>query len=305
MLSDTIFANCLGQISYPEVSCLAYHFAAWCASLGPLRPPLFWSRRESLTHWLGGHSNYILRMWYYMHNNYTSRYEWHCSLDYNALFDDFLLSTLESIEALATKSLSIEGTFPLKTTKSPFSCNFSSLIPSDFHTIPFINYWHCCCCYFLITVADAAAAPIQEGTPCRWWTFLCCYWRLMLCTFLISPNCTYALIYSMMITTALSLYHILFLLRSSQSPSSHHQGHNNIPLLSALMHSPLQTFNNSWIRTIMYYYLFARTFTHIRRMNDSNNPPFLPSPSGQLLCPLVTHPWRLLSNSFKLACDNA
>lgn len=44
---------------------------------------------------------------------------------------------------------------------------------------------------------------------------------------------------SMMITTALSLsiYHILFLLRSSQSPSSHHQGHNNIPLLSALMHS--------------------------------------------------------------------
>lgn len=63
--------------------------------------------------------------------------------DGSALFDDFLLSTLESIEALGTKSLSIEGTFPLKTTKSLFSHNFSSLIPSDFHTIPFINNWHC------------------------------------------------------------------------------------------------------------------------------------------------------------------
>lgn len=35
MLSDTIFAHCLGQVSNPEVSSLAYHLAALCASLGP------------------------------------------------------------------------------------------------------------------------------------------------------------------------------------------------------------------------------------------------------------------------------
>lgn len=144
MLSDTIFAHCLGQVSNPEVSSLAYHFAAWCASLGPLRRPLFWSRRESnhsLTH-CGLIGNIL---------DYFNIYAQHCaqlSIDwrhltavdtphtYRRCCSLFRWFSPRTLTRLLDHTQSIKGTVAhLSKTKSLFSFYFLHFS----HTIPFNN----------------------------------------------------------------------------------------------------------------------------------------------------------------------
>lgn len=174
MLSDTIFAHCLGQVSNPEVSSLAYHFAAWCASLGPLRRPLFWSRRESnhsLTH-CGLIGNIL---------DYFNIYAQHCaqlSIDWRhddttALLlthhtrigaahfsDDFHLALL-SLDSSITHNQSKEPsrTFQKQNHFFPsifftFRTQFHSIISTTLLSaaaacvllLPYLGHCLCCCC---------------------------------------------------------------------------------------------------------------------------------------------------------------